>query len=137
MRIILNVICSTGRGGQMNALLVGADRLGNIPDLLSEYGISIYRHISGRGPAAQRSNRGLPGGADILILFTDFIGHNVMRGYREAARRQGMRFVACRRSVCELRSALDGTCERCPLGDRSVSAPGGTPQLTASQTRRS
>ncbi len=98
----------------MNALLVGADRLGNIPGLLSAYGINISRHVSGRGPAAQRSNGALPRGIDILILFTDFVGHNVMRGYREAARRQGMRFVACRRSVCDLRSALDSNCERCP-----------------------
>ena len=98
----------------MNALLVGADRLGNIPDLLSEYGIVISRHVSGRGPAAQRSGRGLPSGVEILILFTDFVGHNVMRGYREAARRQGLRFVACRRSVCDLKSALDANCERCP-----------------------
>ena len=29
----------------MNALLVGADRLGNIPDVLAEFGIRIRGHI--------------------------------------------------------------------------------------------
>jgi len=103
----------------MKALLVGADRLGNIPQVLTEYGISVARHVSGREPAAQRADRALPAGTELLILFTDFLGHNVMRGYREAARRQGTPVVACRRSTCSLRGALDAcaVCRRdgtCP-----------------------
>lgn len=97
----------------MKALLVGADRLGNIPQVLTEYGISVLRHVSGRCPAAQRAEPALPVGAELLILFTDFLGHNVMRGYRDAARRNGMRVVACRRSTCSLRCALDA-CALCP-----------------------
>lgn len=93
----------------MKALLVGADRLGNIPQVLTEYGISILRHVSGRDPSAQRAERGMPAGTELLILFTDFLGHNVMRGYREAAKRQGLRVVACRRSTCSLRGALDAS----------------------------
>lgn len=105
----------------MNALLVGADRLGNIPQLLGEYGISILRHVSGRAPAAQRSEPPFPAGTELLILFTDFLGHNTMRGYRDAARRNGLRVVACRRSTCSLRCALDA-CAICPRSGRS---PGG------------
>lgn len=96
----------------MKALLVGADRLGNIPRVLIEYGISVARHVSGREPAAQRAERELPAGTELLILFTDFLGHNVMRGYRDAARRQGTPVVACRRSTCSLRGALDA-CAAC------------------------
>lgn len=102
----------------MNALLVGADRLGNIPQLLAEYGISILRHVSGRAPAAQRSEPSVPAGTELLILFTDFLGHNAMRGYRDAARRNGLRIVACRRSTCSLRCALDA-CAICPQGGGS------------------
>ncbi|NLD68913.1 MAG: DUF2325 domain-containing protein [Limnobacter sp.] len=110
----------------MNALLVGADRLGNIPDLLAEYGIRIARHVTGRDPSAQRAERAIGGGIDIMILFTDFVGHNVMRGYRDAARRRGTRFVACRRSVCSLRSALDASTEACAAckARPGASAPG-------------
>lgn len=96
----------------MKALVVGADRLGNIPQLLTEYGISVMRHVSGRDPSSQRADRAVPSGVDLLILFTDFLGHNVMRGYRDAARRQGLPVLACRRSVCSLRGALE-TCAWC------------------------
>lgn len=90
----------------MNALVVGADRLGNIPELLSEYGIRISAHVSGRDRAHQRAAGALPSGISMVILFTDFLGHNVMRSYRDAAQREGVRLVCCRRSVCALRSAL-------------------------------
>ncbi|MCC7059044.1 MAG: DUF2325 domain-containing protein [Burkholderiaceae bacterium] len=96
----------------MKALLVGADRLGNIPQVLTEYGISIMRHVSGRDPSAQRGERTMPAGAEMLILFTDFLGHNVMRGYRDAARKQGVPVLACRRSTCSLRGALEA-CTHC------------------------
>jgi hypothetical protein len=46
-------------------------------------------------------------------LMTDFLGHNVMKAFRQAAQRSGVRVLACRRSVCALKQALDqcGLCE--------------------------
>ncbi|XZG69491.1 DUF2325 domain-containing protein [Chitinibacteraceae bacterium HSL-7] len=95
----------------MNAYLVGADVLGNIPDLLKDYGIAIHKHVSGRHAAHQRKPASLKG-VDLIILFTDFLGHNVMRHYRELANEQQIRFVACRRSVCALSQSLDKVCTR-------------------------
>jgi len=63
----------------MNAVLVGADRLGNIPDSLAGFGIRIRRHVTGRLSAHQRSTPVLPRDTDLLILFTDFLNHNVMK----------------------------------------------------------
>ncbi|MCB1957853.1 MAG: DUF2325 domain-containing protein [Rhodocyclaceae bacterium] len=99
----------------MNALVVGADRLGNIPGVLAEYGIAIQSHVSGRDRAHQRSAGNLPSGIGMVILFTDFLGHNVMRSYRDAAQREGVRVVCCRRSVCALKQALGASpdCSRC------------------------
>ncbi|WP_028455717.1 DUF2325 domain-containing protein [Chitinilyticum litopenaei] len=106
----------------MNAYLVGADVLGNIPDLLAQRGIRIQHHVSGRNVAHQRRPASLRG-ADLLILFTDFLSHNVMRAYRELAQEEQIRFVACRRSVCALSQSLDKlecstpaakACESCP-----------------------
>ncbi|MCB1894900.1 MAG: DUF2325 domain-containing protein [Zoogloeaceae bacterium] len=94
----------------MNALVVGADRLGKIPGLLAEYGISIKTHLSGRDPAHQRMAAGLPANIGIVILFTDFLGHNVMRSFRDAANRNGVPLLCCRRSVCALQQALGATC---------------------------
>ncbi|WP_308429828.1 DUF2325 domain-containing protein [Paludibacterium paludis] len=101
-------------------MLVGADTLGNIPDVLSGYGITIQRHLSGRNRSHQRKLDRLPAGTDLLILFTDFLGHNVMRHFRELAQEHNIRFIACRRSVCSLKTCLDGagigekTCAACP-----------------------
>lgn len=82
----------------MNAVVVGADRLGNIPDALALFGIQIRRHVTGRASAHQRSLPTLPRDTQLLILFTDFLSHNVMKSYRDQAQAQGVRVIACRRS---------------------------------------
>jgi hypothetical protein len=106
----------------VNAVVVGADRLGNIPDLLKEMGIQMARHISGRSSAHQRSLPALPRGTELLILFTDFLSHNAMRSYRAQAEAQGIRVLACRRSASCLVQAVGKTlgpsagCNTCGLG---------------------
>jgi len=97
----------------MKATLVGADRLGNIPQALLGRGIDVLRHISAREPAGQRRSKGLPAGTELLILFTDFLNHNAMRAFRRAAEEQGIPVVACRRSVTCLMQCLD-RCQQCP-----------------------
>ena len=111
----------------MNALLVGADRLGNIPDVLDSFGIRIAAHVSGRDTTHQRRSAPLPSGIGMVILFTDFLGHNVMQRFRDAASREGVMFVCCRRSTCALQLALGrrmgDPCAACP--DRCKTAGGG------------
>jgi len=99
-------------GKEMNALLVGADRLGNIPAVLDQFGIRIAAHVSGRDSSHQRRSAPLPTGVSMVILFTDFLGHNVMQRFREAASREGVAVVCCRRSVCALTQALGKHVER-------------------------
>ena len=111
----------------MNALLVGADRLGNIPAVLDGFGIRIAGHVSGRDTSHQRRSAPLPSGIGMVILFTDFIGHNVMQRFREAANRQGVMFVCCRRSTCALRQALGqrmaNRCETCSEASKCLRRP--------------
>jgi hypothetical protein len=90
----------------IQALIVGADTLGNIPNVLEEFGIKIKRHISGRLPAHQKHTQTLPTGVNVLILLTDFLGHNVMKGFRAQAEKAGIPVLACRRSVSDLRACL-------------------------------
>lgn len=108
----------------VNAVVVGADRLGNIPDLLKGHNIAIRQHISGRDPVHQKRTLQLPSGTELLILLTDFLGHNVMKTFRAAAQRAGIRVLACRRSVCSMKQALNqcGYCENCPARQRVASA---------------
>jgi hypothetical protein len=104
----------------MNAVLVGADRLGNIPDSLAGFGIHIQRHVTGRSSAHQRSMPTLPRDTDLLILFTDFLNHNAMKSYRNQAQIRGIPAIACRRSAsCLIESVrrylgLAGQCAECP-----------------------
>jgi hypothetical protein len=105
----------------MNATLVGADRLGNIPALLETQGIRVLCHISGRAASDQRRAGGLPKGTQLLILFTDFLGHNVMRAFRRAAEEDGIPVLACRRSASCLMQSLQryggrgsASCKACP-----------------------
>ncbi len=102
----------------LSAVVVGADRLGNIPELLRRHHISILQHVSGRDPAHQKKNIRLPSGTQLVILLTDFLGHNVMKTFRGAAGQRGVPVLACRRSVCAMQQALEQCklCERCPKG---------------------
>lgn len=99
----------------MNAMLVGADTLGNIPGVLESFGINIHKHLSGRNSSHQRKLDRLPAGTELLILFTDFLGHNVMKHFRQLANEENVRFIACRRSVCSLKQSLQcaGMAEQC------------------------
>lgn len=111
----------------MNAMVIGADRLGNIPKLLSDWNISITRHITGRHVSDQRKSQGLPKNTELLILFTDFLGHNVMRHFRNLAQTEGIPFIACRRSTACLAQSLEccfnekldqpdcQKCQKCPF----------------------
>ena len=120
----------------LSAVVVGADRLGNIPDLLKGHNIAITHHISGRDPSHQKKTLQLPSGTEIVILLTDFLGHNVMKTFRNAAQRAGIRVVACRRSVCSMQQALDqcGLCNR--SGSERCSAAGAREGNTNTQQMR-
>lgn len=101
----------------MSAVVVGADRLGNLPDVLKAHNIKINKHITGRDPAHQKKNLSLPSGTQLLILLTDFLGHNVMKSFRSAAEKQNIPIVACKRSVCSMQQALEQcphVCAQCP-----------------------
>lgn len=94
----------------MNATVVGADRLGQIPAVLLAHGIAIQHHISGR-TAGDHARKGLlPRGTQLLILFTDFLNHNAMRHFRQAAHERGIPVLACKRSASCLRQCLERQC---------------------------
>lgn len=90
----------------LHAVVVGADRLGNIPGVLNGHNIRITHHVSGRDPSHQRRSLQLPTDTAVVILLTDFLGHNVMKAFRQAAQRSGAKVMACRRSVGAVQQAL-------------------------------
>ncbi|WP_028356929.1 DUF2325 domain-containing protein [Brackiella oedipodis] len=97
------------------ALIVGADKLGNLPLLLKEHNIEIGHHITGRDTSHQKKVLSLPNGTKLVILLTDFLGHNVMKSFRGAAQKEGVQVMACRRSKASMQQALTqcGFCSNC------------------------
>ncbi|RQO65551.1 DUF2325 domain-containing protein [Aquitalea sp. FJL05] len=89
----------------MDALLIGGDSLGQIPDVLALYDIRIARHITGRNTQHQRKVP-LPKNTQMLILLTDYLGHNTMRHYRDTAAAHGIPVLACRRSATAVAERL-------------------------------
>ena len=115
----------------MNALVVGADRLGNIPDVLGGFGIRIQEHVSGRQAAHQRRAATIARNTQLVILFTDFLGHNVMKSFRSLAQAEGVPVIACRRSASCLSLSLarffsepkcNGCCGTCPDAVKRMSS---------------
>ncbi len=108
----------------MNAVVVGADRLGNIPLALSKLGVRVMQHVSGRDAAHQRKLPSLPKGTELLILFTDFVGHNVMRHFRCLAREQAVPVVACKRSLSCLTKSVECCLAGCKIDPTGAACPG-------------
>jgi hypothetical protein len=97
----------------MSALIIGADRLGNIPDLLKERGIEIHHHWDGRKKGMRRMS--VPSNVDMVIVLYDFIEHQFMENIKQQAKRKNIPCVYSRRTVSDLVNQLDrcAACKKC------------------------
>jgi hypothetical protein len=76
---------------------VGADRLGKIPVQLSEKGYSEIIHWTGRSKSYL--NKSIPKEVDVIILFWDFLNHNLMQQVKRQAKAQGIPLVFSKRNI--------------------------------------
>ncbi|MGB3365893.1 MAG: DUF2325 domain-containing protein [Acidaminobacteraceae bacterium] len=99
----------------MNALLIGADRLGKIPALLNEKGIDEFTHWDGRKKGMR--NMTVPSNIDMIIVFIDFIEHRLTEKIKEVAKEESIPCIFSRRAVSDLSTKLDTciSCGRCDL----------------------
>lgn len=81
----------------MTVLVVGADRLGNISTKLQEEGAKEIIHWSGR----QKSylTKTIPKKVDLVVLFWDFINHNLMANVKQQAKAAGIPVIFSKRSL--------------------------------------
>lgn len=86
----------------MTVLLVGADRLGNIPKELEQYGCKKIIHWDGR----KSQNKAIPSKVDMVLVFHDFINHRLMDEVKLQAKKRCLPIVFSRRGVTDLRCAL-------------------------------
>lgn len=99
----------------MNALLIGADRLGNIPTLLTEKGIDEFTHWDGRKKGMRKMK--VPNDTDMIIVFIDFIEHRLVEKIKDVAKEKSIPCIFSRRAVSDLSTKLDTciSCGRCDL----------------------
>ena len=86
----------------MTVLLVGADRLGNIPKELEEYGCSEIIHWDGR----KAQDKKIPQKVDMVLMLHDFLNHNLMIRIKAEAKRRDLPIVYSRRGTADLKQAL-------------------------------
>lgn len=89
-------------GDAVTLLVVGGDRLGNMPTVLREYGAGHIIHWSGR----KDRNRAIPRNVHMVLIVYDFINHGLMENIKAQAKRRRMPIVFVRRGVAELQQAL-------------------------------
>ncbi|SCY01047.1 DUF2325 domain-containing protein [Alkaliphilus peptidifermentans] len=99
----------------MKALLVGADRLGNIPNILMEYGIEDFTHWTGRKKGMR--NYEIPTETDMVIVFYDFIEHNITQIVKEKAKQNNIPCVFSRRACSDLSKQLNN-CSGCAFNKK-------------------
>ncbi len=100
----------------MNALLIGADRLGNIPDLLENRGIEEFTHWDGRKKGMRKLK--IPHDTDVVIIFTDFIEHRLTEKIKSETKALNIPCIFSRRAVSDLSKQMD-KCQQCGLCDFS------------------
>ncbi|MBS4021061.1 MAG: DUF2325 domain-containing protein [Dethiobacter sp.] len=87
----------------MTVLLVGADRLGNIPKELEQYGCEKIIHWDGR----KVQDKKIPKQVDMVLMFYDYLGHALMADIKSQAKKRNLPVVFSRRGTADLKKALD------------------------------
>jgi hypothetical protein len=88
-----------------SVLVIGGDRLGNICALLRNMGFTEIIHVTGRKPSDCRLT--LPVQTDMILVFTDFINHNLAKHIKALAKQNQLPICFCRRSCSAIVTSLN------------------------------
>ncbi|CAB1250842.1 DUF2325 domain-containing protein [Clostridium sp. WLY-B-L2] len=80
----------------MSILVIGGDRLGNIKDKLRENGFNKIGHVSGRKKGDRKIK--IPENTDLVLVLTDYIGHNISEIIKNKSKRSDVTIMFCKRS---------------------------------------
>ena len=92
--------------------IVGCDGnyLKSIISHLDSQGYVVNKHVEGRHKNAQhRSTAVIPAGTELVIMFTEYLNHNIRHNFATEAKKLGIRVLYCRTSVNDLRGKLGCT----------------------------
>ncbi|BBB93401.1 MAG TPA: DUF2325 domain-containing protein [Methylomusa anaerophila] len=89
----------------MMVMVIGADYLGTIEEKLRELGVTEITHVDGRNPGKiKRLN--IPKAAKFILVFTDYVNHNMAKVIKNQAKAQEIPLVYAKRSWCALEKKL-------------------------------
>lgn len=88
----------------MTVLVVGADRLGNIEAFFRDRGYREILHVTGR--KASDAARHIPANVHMVVVFTDFVSHNLARVIKAQAKARNIRVIFSKRSCSALAKTL-------------------------------
>jgi len=91
----------------MTALVIGADYLGAIEQKMRNMGVTEIAHITGRNPGEVRKMN-IPKTAAFVLVFTDYINHNMAKVVKSHAKAQSVPLVYTKRSWCAVERKLTG-----------------------------
>lgn len=96
----------------MTALIVGGDRLGNIPEILNDKGVDEYIHWSGRKKGMR--NKKIPSKIDMVIVLYDFIEHNLTKLIKNQTKDMNIPCLFSKRACSDLSKKFDN-CVHCKM----------------------
>ena len=85
-------------------LIVGADRLGLIPDKLISLGFDEVLHVSGR--KNKMVEKEIPEKTSCILVLTDYVNHNLSTVIKKRAKNQSIPIYYANRSWCSIYKAL-------------------------------
>lgn len=94
----------------MTALIVGGDKLGNIPQMLNQKGFTEYIHWPGRKKGMR--NKKIPKNTDMVIVLYDYIEHNLTEVIKSQSRSMDIPCLFSKRACSDLMAKLD-VCSIC------------------------
>ena len=87
-----------------SVLVIGGDRLGNIADLLVDCGYQEINHVTGR--KASQNKVSIPSNTKTVLVFIDFVNHNLSRYVKNEAKSKNVPIIFCKRSYTAIEKAL-------------------------------
>lgn len=90
--------------------IVGCDGnyLKSIKNYLYSQDYMVNKHVEGRNKNAQhRSTAIIPAGTELVIMFTEYLNHNIRNNFATEAKKLGIKVLYCRTSVSDLKGKLE------------------------------
>lgn len=82
----------------MSILVIGADKINPIADMLRSLGATVVNHWDARKKSSAPKKK-IPQDTDCIVMLTSFLNHNTMAKYKAQAKKKNIPFICAKRSV--------------------------------------